>query len=218
MSQVNQAAASTLALAAGFALCAIEVNKKDEATKKYVKVGEVSIHVPTLAAFGIEAEQAKDKDGKPMVEDNLPVYTTDTANWLQGAILAQVKAQARNKLVSGTADLKPGAKIATNFAELTAEGDRAGNGAALQAIRDLKLLFAKWVAGLNKSSAAQALLNSLFGNKQALAVQAEENKAKMAQYVSDFADSLTPEQLEAGQKYLQSLLDTCSTAVSADDF
>ena len=203
-------------VAALFAACLIEVNKKVDG--KYAKVGDVTIHVPTLDCFGITAEQAKDKDGAPLVDDGLPVYTTDEANWLQGAILAQVKAQARNKLVSGTAELKPGAKIATNFAELTAEGDRAGNGAALQAIRELKTLFAKWVAGLGKSAAAQALLNGLFGNKQALAVQAADNKAKMMQYVQDFAESLEEAQLEAGQKYLQSLLDVCASSVSADDF
>lgn len=203
-------------VAALFAACLIEVNKKVDG--KYAKVGDVTIHVPTLDCFGITAEQAKDKDGAPLVDDGLPVYTTDEANWLQGAILAQVKAQARNKLVSGTAELKPGAKIATNFAELTAEGDRAGNGAALQAIRELKTLFAKWVAGLGKSAAAQALLNGLFGNKQALAVQAADNKAKMMQYVQDFAESLEEAQLEAGQKYLQSLLDVCVSSVSADDF
>lgn len=213
MTQTNTVSA---AVALAFASCIIEVNKKVD--NKYSKVGEVTIFVPTLENFGIEAEQAKDKDGNLLVDEGLPVYTKDEANWLQGAILAQVKAQARNKLVSGSAELKPGAKIATNFAELTAEGDRAGNGAALQAIRDLKQAFAKWVAGLNKSAAAQALLNGLFGNKQALAVQAADNKAKMAQYVADFAESLTPEALEAGQKYLQSLLDVCAANVSADDF
>ena len=215
MTQVQSAVAAAVALA--FTACTIEVNQKG-ADGKYAKVGDVTIHVPTLDCFGIAAEQAKDKEGALLVDDGLPVYTTDEANWLQGAILAQVKAQARNKLVSKTAELKPGAKIATNFAELTAEGDRAGNGAALQAIRELKTAFAKWVAGLGKSAAAQSLLNGLFGNKQALVVQAADNKSKMAQYVADFAETLTPEALEAGQKYLQSLLDVCATAVSADDF
>ena len=215
MSNVQQTSIAA-AVSVAFTACLIEVNKKVD--NKYVKVGDVTIHVPTLASFGITAEQAKDKEGALLIDDGLPVYITDEANWLQGAILAQVKAQARNKLVSGSADLKPGAKIATNFAELTAEGDRAGNGAALQAIRELKTLFAKWVAGLGKSAAAQALLNGLFGNKQALAVQAVDNKNKMAQYVADFAESLAPEALESGQKYLQSLLDVCSTSADASDF
>lgn len=137
----NAQSATLSAASIAFAACLIEVNKKVD--NKYSKVGDVTIHVPTLACFNIQAEQAKDKEGALLVDDGLPVYTTDEANWLQGAILAQVKAQARNKLVSGSAELKPGAKIATNFAELTAEGDRAGNGAALQAIRELKTLFAK---------------------------------------------------------------------------
>lgn len=202
--------------AANFSAVQIEVNKK--VSGKYEKVGAVNIFVPLLAAFGLSAASAVDKEGKALIEDGLPVYQTEEANWLQGAILAQVKAQARNKLVSGTANLKDGAKIAENFAELCAEGDRAGNGAALQAIRDLKALFAKWVASLGKSAAAQSLLIGLFGNKQALAIQTDDNKAKMQQYVTDFAESLTEDQLTVGSKYLNSLLEVCSTTIDADDF
>lgn len=203
--------------AANFAALSIEISKKGD-DKKYVPVGSVSIYVPILLAFGIAAEVAKDKEGKDMIEDGLPVYTTEEANWLQGAIAAQVKAQARNKLKPGTASLKDGAKIATNFAELCAEGGGVGNAAALQAIRDLKNLFAKWVATLGKSQAAQNLLTGLFGNKQALAIQTADNKGKMSQYISDFAETLTAEQLALGQKYLQSLIDCCATSVDADDF
>ena len=197
----------------------IEVNKKIDG--KYSPVGKVAIFVPTLLAFGLEAQIAKDKDGAELIEGGLPVYDGADAkalNWLQGAIEAQVKAQARNKLKPGTADLKDGAAIATDFETLTAEGDRAGNAEALQAIRNLKASFAKWVAGLGKSAAAQQLLNGLFANKQALAVQTDANKGKMSQYVSDFAETLDEAALAAGQKYLQSLIDVCSGSVEADDF
>ena len=50
-----------------FAACLIEVNKKVDG--KYAKVGDVTIHVPTLDCFGITAEQAKDKDGALLVDE-----------------------------------------------------------------------------------------------------------------------------------------------------
>ena len=74
---MNQSTVSA-AVSALFAACLIEVNKKVDG--KYAKVGDVTIHVPTLDCFGITAEQAKDKDGAPLVDDGLPVYTTDKAN------------------------------------------------------------------------------------------------------------------------------------------
>ena len=194
----------------------IDVSKKENG--KYVKVGEVAIYVPTLVEAGWDAEQQTGVDGQPLMEDGLPIYKTDQANWVQGAILAAVKAAARNKLVSGTVQLKEGASIASNWDELTAEGERGGNGAALAALRELKALFAAWVAKLGKTAGAQAMLVSLFGNKQALALQSPTNKQKMAGYIEDFSESLSAVQLEAGQKYLQTLLDHCEGEVDLGDF
>ena len=196
----------------------IEVNKKG-ASGKYEPVGKVDIFCPTLEEFGLTAEVAVDKDGAAMEEDGLPVYKADAINWLQGAVLAAVKAQARNRLVSGTATLKDGAAIADTLEALIAEGERgAGSAAALAAIRELKTKFGAYVAGLGKSAAAQTLLTTLFGNKTALAMQSEANKQKMAGYISSFAETLEAEALASGQRYLQSLLDNCEGVVEAEDF
>lgn len=194
----------------------IEVNKK--VNGKYAKVGEATIHVPTLDEIGLNAEIAVNQEGKPEEEDGLPVYKDDKLNWVQGAILAQVKAQARNKLVPGTAEVKAGQAIATDWATLTAEGDRVGNPDALAAIREAKAAFSAWVATLGKSAAAQATLNTLFGNKQALSLQSPDNKGKMAKYVEDFAASLEAAKLERFMKYLTSVTDACNVAQEADDF
>lgn len=196
----------------------IEVSKKGP-DGKYVKQGDVAIFCPTLEEFGFQAEVAQDKEGKPMEEDGLPVYKEDAANWLQGSVLAAVKAQARNRLQPGTALLKDGAVIADTLEALIAEGERgAGSAAALAAIRELKTKFVTWVAGLGKSAAAQAQLVTLFGSKVALALQPEGNKQKMAGYVATFAETLDAESLEKGQRYLQSLLDTCEASVEVNDF
>lgn len=192
------------------------VSKKEG--NKHVEVGKVAYYVPTLEAFGLAAEPATNEQGQPLLEEGLPVYKKDSDNWLMGAVHASIKSLVRNRLVSGTADLKPGQTIPATLEEITAETERSGNGAYLKVIAELKKAFGLWVAGLGKSQGTQNLLNNLFSNKSALSVQSADNKTKVAGYIADFAASLEPAQLEAGQRYLQSLLDTCNAEVSADDF
>jgi hypothetical protein len=203
-------------IAALFATIGIEVNKK--VGGKFQKVGAVDIFVPTLEAAGFTPERQKDAEGNDMVEDGLPVYKEESHNWIQGAILAQVKAQARNKLVSGTATLKDGAAIATDWATLTAEGERGGNGDALAIVREVKAAFAKHVSGLGKSQKAQETLTTLFGSKQSLALQSPENKAKMEQYVTDFAATLDEANLTRFMKYLEGIQTACANTEEVDDF
>lgn len=193
------------------------VSKKEAVgdVAKFVPVGDVTYYCPTLAAFGITAEPQM-KDGAPILEEGLPVYATDELNWLQKSIHQQVKAQARNKLVSGTTDLKDGQAIATTLAELCAESE--GSTTALEAIRAIKAVWAKWVAGSGKSAATQNLLVTLFGNKQALASQPYETKMKFSGYVADFAVTLDEATLAIGQRYMDSLIAVASATVEADDF
>lgn len=196
----------------------IIVNKK--VNGKYSPVGEVGIHVPTLGeVFGDAVKIAKDKEtDKELIEDGLPVYEDEKHNWIQGAILAAVKAQARNKLQPGTATVKAGQAIASDWPTLMAEGERVGNPEALAAIREAKADFAKWVAGLGKSANAQATLNTLFGNKQALSLQSPENKAKMSNYVLEFAQSLDAPKIEKYTKYMDGVIAACEVTTEVDDF
>lgn len=194
----------------------MSVSKKDASLGKHVSVGEVTIHVPMLSDLGIEAEAQLDDKGQAIVEDGIPVYKDDKHNWVQNAIYAQVKAQARNKLVSGTATLKPGVTIATDWAGLTAEGG-GNSGEGLAKVREVKALFAAWAKTLGKSDNAQATMNMLFGNKAALALQTEENRAKIEAYVGEFATTLEAAQLERYMSYLDSVIEACK-AETADDF
>lgn len=195
----------------------MEVSKKEGEgkAKKFVAVGTVPIYVPTLADFGLTSAKVKETG-----EDGLPIYEADNDQWLFSAIFAQVKAAARNKLISGTCQIKDGLSIATTLAELTAETERAGNN-ALALIREVKALFAKWVAGLGKSAAASNLLLTVFNDRKALAIQPQGTKDKVTGYLADFANTLDEAQLESYGRYIQSLLDTCAAADEddeADDF
>lgn len=197
----------------------MDVSKK--VNGKYQKVGAVEINVPVLHDLFSTVEIQKDDKGNDLVEDGLPVYKDDKHNYVQGAIFAAVKAQARNKLVSGTAELKAGQKIAATWEELTAEGERVGNGEALAAVREAKAAFAEHVKTLGKSKNAQDTLNLLFGNKQALSVQSAENKAKMEGYVTDFAEKLAtdaPDQFSRFEKYITGILASCAATEDAEDF
>lgn len=197
----------------------MEVNKKNPSNNgKYEKVGEVTIFVPLLSEVFPEVKISKDKDGKDVVEDGLPVYEDEKHNYLQGAIFAAVKAQARNKLKPGTATLKDGQAIAQDWAALTAEGERGGNGEALAIVREAKAAFAEFVKTLGKSANAQQTLNLLFSNKQALSLQSAENKAKMEAYITDFAGSLNEQQMARFEKYITSVAEACAVTTEADDF
>lgn len=194
----------------------IEVSKKENG--KFAKVGEQTIHVPLLADVipFITSAVKKDDKGQEIMEDGIPVYEADQANWLQGAILAMVKAQARNKMVPGTANLKDGNKIAETWEELCAEGVRDGSGLALA--REFKATFAEWVAKQGLSEAAANTLITLVGNKAALALQQDTTKAKVKARLESFAESLDAEKLEKFTRPLESALSTCDAAALADEF
>lgn len=187
----------------------LDVSKKDAKSGKYVKQGEMVVTVPVLLDYVAELALAK-ITGE---EDGLPVYDNDKANFTQAAIFAYVKAAARNKLISGTAEVKPGLKIAETWEELTAEGVRTGGAAALALIRELREAFADHVKTLGKSEAAQKVLTTFFNNKAVLEMATAENKGKMQTYIENFAETLSEEDLERFSRHLESLLELCKQEV-----
>jgi hypothetical protein len=187
----------------------IDVSKKDTKTGKYVKQGEMIVTVPLIEDFVAELVAAK-VTGE---EDGMPVYDNDKAGFVQAAIFAYVKASARNKLISGTAEVKPGLKIAETWDELTAEGVRTGGAAALALIRELREAFADHVKTLGKSEAAQKVLTTFFNNKAVLEMATAENKGKMKGYIEAFAETLSEEDMERFARPLDVLLELCSAEV-----
>lgn len=189
----------------------LEIAKTEN--KKRVKVGEVAIVVPTVEDFLSHLAGAKITSE----EDKLPVYDNDPTNWVMSAVVAYAKASARNKLESGTANLKDGAKIATNWDELCAEGDRNGNGAALQLAREVKEAFTKWVSTLGKNEATQKAMVQYFSVKTALELASADTKAKMLAYVESFAETLDEATAERYTRPLENVVATCSTVTATEN-
>ena len=187
----------------------MEVSKTEN--KKYVKVGTVDIFYPTVEEIAGFCQGAKVvKTG----EDGIAEYESPEANWIQTAIMSYAKANARNKLVSGTCDLKDGLKIPETWAEFTAETGRSGE--ALAILREAKAEFTDWISKQGKSEAVTKVLITLFNNRAALELQTPANKAKMLGYVESFAESLSAEKLERMQKPIENVLDACGEADSFD--
>lgn len=195
-----------------FQAITIDVSKKENGAFK--RVGEQTIFVPLLADIiqYVTSPIKKDEKGNEVIEDGIPVYEADPANWVQGAMLAMAKAQARNKMKSGTAELKDGQKIATNWEELCAEGVRDGSGLALA--REFKQSFADWIKTQGLSEAASNMLVTLVSNKAALLLQTQATKEKVKARLEAFAESLDAATVEKFMRPLQSAVEAC--AESAD--
>lgn len=197
----------------------MEISKSgDKKGDKRIKVGDVSIFVPFLkdiAAIVAGAEQKKNDKGEPEFEDGVPVYVDEKADWIQSAILMQVKAQARNKLTPGTINLKAEQKIPENWEELCAEGTR-GPGAGLKLLQDFKRAFSEWVAKQGLSEAASAGLIGLVSNRNALTFQNSVTKGKVAARLTAFAESLSEEDMERFMKPLTAATEACEETAEAD--
>jgi hypothetical protein len=185
---------------------------KSEGSKR-VPVGEVELFVPTLAAFGIEATPSAQPEG------DVPTYGSNELNWLQNAIKNATLANARNKLVPKTTQVRDGAKLPTTLEELTEPSILGGNPDALRAVAELKRLFREHVAGLGKSAKVQALLVGCFDSVKALAMQSADIRTKIAGYLEEFVGTM----IEAGAEpdgyqtaYLERLLEACADEEALD--
>lgn len=158
---------------------------KDDATgkNKYKKVAELPMPFPTLADFGIDGGALKkaDKDAgineQGLDEDGIPCYENETFDWLQFAIVQQLKAQNRNKVDGNT--LKDGMKFPETFAELVAVGERSGE--ALKARHAAKASFAAYLKSKNKTDVVVKVLSDLFVDGSSIAV-ARNDFAEALQY------------------------------------
>lgn len=193
----------------------LEVSKKEGNPGKYVPVGTVTIYYPLLSDFGFDVAPKAPVivDGKP-VNQGLPVYSDDKLQFLFDSVFAAAKADARNKLVSGTVNLKDGASIATTLEELVAVAER--DGSALIANRNMLTAFKAYLATTGKATATQAAILSL-ANKTSLKLQPAEKKEKFQAYLVNFASTLTAEQAGEFARSLQGLDEACSAVDALDD-
>jgi hypothetical protein len=204
-----------------FQKVSMEISKSAEKKgDKRVPVGTVEILVPVLkdiAAIVAGASIKKDDKGQEIFEDGLPVYEDEKADWIQSAILSQIKAQARNKLVPGTVTLKPDQKIPETWEELCAEGTR-GPGAGLKLLQDFRKAFQEWIAKQGLSEAATKTLVTFVSNRSALECQTATTKAKVAARLNAFAESLSEEDMERFLRPLENAIaGTAETANPMDE-
>lgn len=189
------------------------VNKKVKnaaGEAEYQEVGAVEVPCFDLADFGLGVESTgKDEEG-------VPSYGNDKLDFVMGAVWAAIKADARNKLVSGTASVKAGQKIASTVEELIAKAERSG--AALQLVRDFIAAFTKYLAERSgKSAAVQALYIGMVRNRQSIAVSSEARRNGLLAQLTAFAEGLAAEEAEKFQGIVLTLADLCQSAAELDD-
>ncbi len=178
----------------------MEVSKKEGGA--YVKQGEVVVHYPLLNELGLNVEAEKTDD------EGFPVYADERVQYVFDAVLAAVKAQARNRLVSGTATLKPGLSIATTVEELLESGGNKGE--ALAIVREFLAAFKEWLPKTGKSEKIQAAIYELARNKAAVMLQPQDKKEKFAAYITQFAETLDSEKAARYSRPLLALNEACS--------
>lgn len=185
----------------------MEVSKKENGA--YVKQGEVEVFYPLLNELGLGIEADK------MDEEGFPIYSDEKVQYVFDAVLSAVKAQARNRLISGTASLKPGLAIASTVEELLESGGNKGD--ALAAVREFLAAFKAWLPKTGKSEKVQAAVYELARNRASVAMQPDDKKAKFSNYLADFADTLNEEQAARFSRPLLALNDACEAGDALDD-
>ena len=183
--------------------------------RKRKEIGKVEIYTADLTEIAKVIVDAK-VTGQDET-DGLPIYDSQEANWIFGAIYNAVKMAARNKLENKSITLKDGLKIAQTISELSEEGQRGAGGEGLAILREVKASFAEWVATLGKSDATMTYIITMFSNRTALATQTKAVKEKMAKYVEDFALSLNDEQVDRFSRPLEAVGQACSTASTLEE-
>lgn len=187
----------------------MKVSKKVDG--EYQEVGAVDVPVFSLVDFGINIEptEAKDDDGLPLYEDKKVQYVFDS-------LLAATKADARNKLVSGTANLKAGAKIASTVEELIAKAERSG--AALQLNRDFLASFASYLKSASgKSEAVQALYNSMVKTRASIALSSEARRQGLLAQIEAYTVQASAEDATKFGNILTTISEQCQGAEELSD-
>jgi hypothetical protein len=182
----------------------LEVNKSVDSKKQLL--GAIELPYPTLDELGVQdAEVAK------VNEDGTPEYVTDVHNFVFTAVLERVKSMARNKLKSGTLELKFGQSIATDL-ETLCKPSVGANGEALKAVAELKKEFKEWLAELGLADKAQAFIYGQFVSPNGLLTQPEAVREKIAIRVEAFAEAWLAGSTAnaAGEQHINKVLDACN--------
>ena len=175
----------------------------------YVKQGEVAVFYPELSELGLNIEPSgTDADG-------FPTYADDRVQYVFDAVLSAVKANARNKLVSGTVQIKDGLKIAETVEELLAAGERSGE--ALANRREAIKALVTFVPSTGKSAAVQAWVAEQCKNINGVQFQSDARRALLLDLASKFAQSLNADTASKYGRFLTALEEACNASAEIDD-
>lgn len=181
---------------------------------QYVAKGKVAVHYPTLNELNIPNAVIKGES-----EEGFPLYEDGLHNYIQDAILAAVKANARNKLavVNGVVGLKDGTTLPTTTEQLLESGG-GNSGAALAAIREFLAAAKAWLATTGKSIAIQTQVFEFFRQPATISlIEDEKKRDRVRAYLTDFAATLSAEQLTSWNKRMTMIDEACSTISALDD-
>lgn len=182
----------------------VEENGKN----KYKKVAEFKMPYPSLMDFGIDAA-LKMKDGKAEVdEDGIPVYEEDKFDWLQYAILQQLKAQNRNKIGEDN-KLKDGMKFPTNFEELVTVGERSGE--ALKNRHAAKASFVAYLKSQNKKDIVVKILSDLLVDASSISVCRDDYAEALQGHITKWVPSLNEEEKGRYSKTIEKAVDALNS-------
>lgn len=192
----------------------MEVSKKGilaDGSTGYIKQGEVEIFYPLLSELGLAVEP------KEYDEDGFPVYENDSINFVADAVMASIKAMARNRLQPGTATLKEGLSIAKTVQELT-EKAVANTGDHLAATREFLADFKAWLPSTGKAEAVQASLYKAVKNRDSIMSMTAAKKQKIAEdYIAVFAEQLDADKAARYAKAMTAVVDACNSGDPLDD-
>ena len=190
-----------------------------ETKARAVPVGSVVVYYPLLSEMGLPIDPSSyvtyDKDGKEVAstaEDAaaFPVYASDAVQMVFDSLLAQVKATARNRLQTGTATLKDGARINSTVEEMLEETPR--NGEALKERREYFASFKTFLGTLGKSAAYVQGMADIVSNVKGLPYQSEGRKTAVKGLIAQHAATLNAEQVAKWAKVMTQIDENCSGA------
>lgn len=172
---------------------------------KREELGTVELYAPSLAELGLPYEPTgtDEKTGELVYEDH-------TAGFVYSAVLAAVKANARNKFAPGTITLRPGASLPTTLAELVAP-TVSNKGQALVERRGLIEMFKEYASKLERPDALKAALVMLFDKPDNLALQDADKRAKIKPYFESFGNEVAERLTDWQANYIQGVLDQCDS-------
>lgn len=178
---------------------------------KYVERGVVIVPYPLLTDMGLDAEV------KETSEDGFPVYSNDLHQFTFEALLASIKAAARNKLqiVNGVVGLKDGCTIAATTEALLESG--GNNGAALAAMRAFNEAFKAWANTLGKKESIVSALCMFMRQPDTIALADEDKRERILGYLTDFVGTLTVEQRTQWARRITQISEMCESSPNLDD-